>query len=137
MSLPLRIGWWVLGVGYVLAGLMHFARLEYYLPMMPPSFPAPRALVELSGVAEFSLGLGALVLGGRIPALRRWIAWGVIALLVAIFPANVHVASANVPVFGAQEGAGALNYVRLPFQAVLIAWAWLYTRKRRGEAADA
>jgi uncharacterized membrane protein len=137
VSLPLRIGWWLLGVGYVFAGLMHFARLEAYLPMMPPSFPAHRALVELSGAAEVSLGLGALVLGGRVPALRRWIAWGVIALLVAVFPANLHVAAANVPLFGAQEGAGPLNYVRLPFQAVLIGWAWIYTRKRNDGPAAA
>ncbi len=59
---------------------------------------------------------------------RRLAAWGIVALLIAIFPANVHIALHDVPVFGAARGAGVWNWVRLPFQAVLIAWAWWYTR---------
>ena len=51
-----------------------------------------------------------------------------IALLVAIFPANIHVALNNVPLPGRTEGAGIWNWIRLPFQFVLIAWAWWYTR---------
>ena len=60
-------------------------------------------------------------------ATRKLAAWGTIALLVAVFPANIHVAMNNVAVFGASEGAGPLGYVRLPFQLVLIAWACWYT----------
>ena len=77
---------------------------------------------------ELALGMAALVLGTRIPRLRRWIAWAVIALLVAIFPANLYIAFENVPLAGAAEGAAMWNWVRLPFQALFIAWAWLYTR---------
>jgi uncharacterized membrane protein len=128
VSLPLRIGLWLLGLFYAAAGINHFRAADFYLPMMPPALPAPRELVELSGVAEFGLGIAALILAPRIPRLRRWVAWGVIALLVAIFPANLHIAFENVPLDGASEGLGALNYARLPFQAVFIAWAWLYTR---------
>ena len=113
---------WVMGIFYVLAGLMHFLRPDYYLPMMPPYLPAHLALIYLSGLAEFVLGFAVL-----LPATRRPAAWGIVLLLIAIFPANVHIALHNVPVFGAKEGAGIWNWVRLPFQAVLVAWAWWYT----------
>ena len=128
MSLGKRIGWWVLGVFYLFAGWNHFRDPDFYVPMMPPFLPAPRELVELSGVAEFALGLSALVLAPYVPRIRRWTAWGVIALLIAIFPANLHVAFANVPIGGNAEGLGLWNWVRLPFQAVGIAWAWIYTK---------
>ena len=128
MNLALRVGWWLLGVFYLLAGLNHFRDPGFYLPMMPPSLPAPRVLVELSGAAEFGIGLAALLFGLYVPRLRRWIAWAAIALLVAVFPANLYIALENVPLGGRSEGLGAMNYVRLPFQALFIAWAWIYTR---------
>ena len=123
MSVAKRIGVWAMAAFYVLAGLNHFRDPGFYLPMMPPFLPWHRELVWASGVAELGLGLALLV-----PGLRRWAAWGVIALLVAIFPANLHVALENVPIGGRAEGLGVWNWVRLPFQLVLIAWAWLYTR---------
>ena len=52
-----------------------------------------------------------------------------ILLLIAIFPANLHIAFHDVPLFGNPQGFGVWNWVRLPFQAVLIAWAWWYTRE--------
>jgi uncharacterized membrane protein len=113
---------WLMGVFYVFAGLTHLVRPDFYLPMMPPWIPAHLELVLLSGVAEVVLGVAVLV-----PRLRRIAAWGIIALLIAIFPANLHIALNDVPVFGAPHGAGVWNWVRLPFQAVLIAWAWWYT----------
>lgn len=111
---------------YVAAGLNHFLRPDVYLPMMPPYLPAHRELVLLSGVAEVGLGIAVL-----IRPLRRAAAWGLIALLVAIFPANVHIALHDVPLFGRNEGFGIWNWVRLPFQGLLIAWAWWYTRDDR------
>ena len=112
----------VMGAFYIVAGLMHFVAPAAYLPLMPPWLPAHRALILLSGVAE--VVLGALVL---VPATRRLAAWGLILLLIAIFPANLHVALHDVPLFGATEGLGVWNWVRLPFQLVLILWAWWYT----------
>lgn len=123
MSTPKRTLLWIMGVSYVVAGLMHLARPEYYLPMMPPYLPWHAVLVFLSGIAEIGLGVTVLV-----PALRRAAAWGIILLLIAVFPANIHIALHNVPVFGAAEGAGIWNWVRLPLQGVLILWAWWYTR---------
>jgi uncharacterized membrane protein len=107
----------------VLAGVAHFVRTDVYLPMMPPYLPAHRELILLSGVAEVVLGLAVLV-----PQTRRLAAWGIILLLIAIFPANLHIAMHDVPLFGATQGAGIWNWVRLPFQGVLIAWAWWYTK---------
>jgi len=114
---------YLMGVFYALAGVMHLLRPDFYLPMMPPYLPWHAELVWLSGAAELGLGLVVLV-----PALRVLAAWGIILLLIAIFPANVHIALHNVPVFGAKEGAGIGNWIRLPVQGLLIAWAWWYTR---------
>jgi uncharacterized membrane protein len=124
MSTTKRVLLYVMSAFYIFAGVMHFWRPDYYMPMMPPYLPWHRALVYLSGLAE--VGLGAAVL---IPSLRSLAAWGIILLLIAVFPANVHIALHNVPVFGATEGAGAGNWIRLPLQLVLIAWAWWYTKE--------
>ena len=130
MSWPKRVLLWVMGLFYVFGGVLHLVRPEYYRPMMPPYLPAHDFLIWLSGVGELVLGL--LVID---PVVRPWAAWGIIALLIAVFPANVHIAMHNVPVFGAAEGAGIFNWIRLPFQAVFIAWAWWYTRPDAETAA--
>jgi uncharacterized membrane protein len=131
MSPLARLSLWAMGAFYLLAGLNHFRDPVFYLPMMPAYLPAHRELVELSGVAEFALGLVLLVVGAAVPRLRRAAAWGVIALLVAVFPANLHVALHDVPIGGRSQGLGVWNWARLPFQVVLIAWAWLYARRPR------
>lgn len=129
MSILKRSLLYLQGAFYVFAGYNHFRVPDYYLPMMPGYLPAHAELVLLSGIAEVACGVGLL-----IPQTRKLAAWGTIALLVAVFPANLHVALHNVPLFGATEGAGALNWVRLPFQLVLIAWAWWYTRDEPDES---
>jgi uncharacterized membrane protein len=126
VSIAKRVLLVLMGAFYVFSGTMHFLRPDAYLPMMPAYLPAHAALIFWSGVAEVACGLGVLV-----PQTRVLAAWGTIALLVAIFPANLHVALHDVPLFGATEGAGVWNWVRLPFQLVLIAWAWWYTRVSR------
>lgn len=114
---------WVMGAFYVVAGANHFVNPGFYMPMMPLYLPLHRELVFLSGVAELVLGIAVLV-----PATRRAAAWGIILLLVAVFPANIHIALHDVPLGGAAHGAGVLNWIRLPLQGLLIAWAWWYTR---------
>jgi uncharacterized membrane protein len=131
MSTTRRVLLWLMGVLYILAGINHFREPGFYLPMMPPYLPWHPALVFLSGVAEVVVGVGVL-----IPTMRRLSAWGAMALLIAVFPANLHIALNNVPIGGAAEGAGMWNWLRLPLQGVLIVWAWWYTRdaiKRPGE----
>jgi len=112
---------------YLLAGVMHFVHPEFYLQIMPPALPAHAALVALSGVAEILLGVGLV-----IPATRRISAWGVIALLIAVYPANIYQALynptlVNPPSFMGQPSQTAL-WIRLPLQFVLMYWAWRYTR---------
>ncbi len=114
---------YVLVIFYLLAGTNHFIQPDVYMPMMPPYLPWHRMLIYVSGMAEIGLGLAMLV-----PSLRPIAAWGLILMLIAIFPANLHIALHDVPLFGNTQGFGVWNWVRLPFQVVLIAWAWWYTR---------
>lgn len=103
---------------YILAGAMHFVKPKAYLRIMPPAFPAPLLLVYLSGLAEMLLGAGLLV-----ESLRPWAAWGVIALLMAVFPANLSMYQRRAH-FSVPSG---LLLVRLPLQFVLMAWAYWHT----------
>jgi uncharacterized membrane protein len=126
MSRTKRALLWLMGAFYVGGGVYHLVNPGFYLPMMPGYLPLHLELVYLSGVAEILLGLGVL-----IPPTRRRAAWGLIALLVCVFPANVHIAMHNVPLGGATEGAGIWNWIRLPVQGLLIAWAWWYAGEER------
>jgi uncharacterized membrane protein len=123
MSRLRRGSLWLMGAFYLGAGFAHFVKPDFYQPMMPPYLPLHSELIYLSGAAEMLLGAAILV-----PRLRRRAAWGIILLLIAVFPANVHIALHDVPIGGAAHGAGVWNWVRMPFQGVLIAWAWWYTR---------
>lgn len=107
------------GPVFILAGLLHFIKPDFYLRIMPPWLPAHRELVHASGVAEIA---GGAALMASNPRLRR--AGGVlsIATLVGVYPANVHMALNPSAYPGVPGGATAL-YARLPLQAVFIAWA--------------
>ncbi len=110
----------LLGGFMVLAGVNHFLNPKLYLRIMPPYLPWHEALVALSGAGEIALGLLVFV-----PRYRRMAGWGLIALLVAVFPANVYMALnpqrfAPIPQWAL--------WLRLPLQAVLIAWADWCTR---------
>lgn len=109
---------------YVLAGANHFISPDFYLPIMPPWLPAHQQLVFLSGVAEVVLGIAILV-----PKLQRPAAWGVIALLVAVFPANIHMAVHEIAPMGLTSPPVWVFWARLPLQGLLIGWAWWYTRE--------
>ncbi len=117
----MRIIKWIslglLALFYVVAGANHFRAPDFYVAIMPPYLPLQLELVYLSGVAEIVLGLAVLV-----PRLRRLAAWGIILLLIAVFPANIHVAVNDV------GGLGIASWIRLPIQALFIAWAWWHTR---------
>jgi uncharacterized membrane protein len=104
---------------FVLAGVNHFINTGFYLKIMPPFLPWHLGLVHLSGV--FEIVLGALLL---IPKLTRVAAWGLIALLLAVFPANIHMA-VNHALY--PEYSATVLWLRLPLQFVLIAWAYWYT----------
>ncbi len=120
---------WLLTAFMVAAGANHFIGPEPYVAMMPAVLPAPLALVYISGVAEILGGLGLI-----LPATRRLTAWCLIALFIAIFPANLNMALNHLPL-GAHELPTWALWGRLPLQLVLIAWAFWYTRPERRLAA--
>jgi uncharacterized membrane protein len=119
---------WLLTVVMVGAGLNHFREPDTYIAMIPDALPARAALVHVSGVAEILGGLGLI-----LPATRKLAAWGLIALLVAVFPANVNMAIHGLPLGGTELPAWAL-WARLPLQLVAIAWAYWFTRDDRAPA---
>jgi uncharacterized membrane protein len=113
---------------FVFSGVNHFVHPEVYLKIMPPYLPLHRELVYASGAFEVALGILLLA-----PKTSRFAAWGLIALLVAVFPANIFMAThpEQYP-----EMYPFLLWLRLPLQGVLVAWAWAYTRARRGPSGD-
>lgn len=98
----------------VAAGTLHFAKPEKFEPIVPDWLPAPRLLVLLSGAFEIAGGVGLLV-----PKTRRAASWGLMALFAAVFPANVYMATHKI-----YTDNPWILWGRLPFQAMLIAWAW-------------
>jgi uncharacterized membrane protein len=111
------------GPFFVVAGLMHFVIPRAYRRMMPPYVPAHDALVYASGAAEIAGGAG-LMLPGR----RRAAGWWLIATLVAVFPANVHMAL-HPDQFSKVPGGPRALWARLPFQGVFIAWVMAAMRR--------
>jgi uncharacterized membrane protein len=111
---------WILASFMTGAGTMHFVKPDFYVKIMPPYLPWHLELVYISGVCEIALGLLLLV-----PGVSRWAAWGLVALLIAMFPANIYV-------FQHQEILPAppiLHLLRLPLQAVFLLWAYWHTRR--------
>ena len=111
---------YLLGLFFVVAGLNHFITPGFYLPIMPDYLPWHEALVFLSGVAEVAAGILLCV-----PKTQRIGAWAIIAVLVAVFPANIHMAM-NPENFS-DYGSPTALYIRLPLQLIPLFWAWCYT----------
>lgn len=110
---------YVLAVFFIAAGVNHFISPAFYLKIMPPYLPFHLSLVYLSGFFEIVLGILLL-----IPKFTRLAAWGLVALLVAVFPANIHMV-VHRELF--PEYRALSLWLRLPLQLVLIAWAYWYT----------
>ncbi len=108
------------GAFFVVAGVTHFTNQAFFTSIVPPYLPWPVALVVISGVAEIALGVLLVV-----RRTSRLAAWGAIALLVAVFPANLHMAM-NPQLYPATSPTALL--IRLPLQGVLIAVAYWFTR---------
>ena len=111
----------VLSLLFVAAGLNHFRSPALYAAIVPPYLPFPLALVALSGIAEIAGGVGVAV-----PRTRRAAGWGLLALLLAVFPANVYMATDNV-VPQDYQIPPMLLWARLPLQLVLMFWVWSAT----------
>ena len=123
MTWPKKLALVALAVGMTFVGVGHFVDPAPFVRIVPDWLPAPEALVYVSGFFEILGGLGLLH-----PRTRRAAGYGLIALYVAVFPANIHMAVHEIQL----EPDGALPvwamWARLPLQAVFIAWAWWMTR---------
>lgn len=105
---------WLLAVFFVAAGLNHFLSPTFYVELMPPYLPWHLGLIYVSGSVEILLGVGVVF--------ERWrpiAGWGLIVLLIAVFPANIHAA-----LHGFRSVSGWILWVRLPLQFVLMAWVY-------------
>jgi uncharacterized membrane protein len=111
----------LLGLAFAGAGVNHFVMPGHYERIMPPSMKgSAKSLVAVSGVAEVAGGLGVL-----LPWTRRSAGLGLIALLAAVFPANIHMARAPEEFRKIPRWA---LYARLPLQPLMMWWAWRATR---------
>ncbi|HMI88048.1 MAG TPA: hypothetical protein VK550_28385 [Polyangiaceae bacterium] len=113
----------LMAAAYAAGGIHELIATDVYLRLMPPSLVSPLFLIYLSAVVKFVLVVGLLV-----PGTRRLAAWGFIALLVAMFPANVYIAAWSA----AREGLPvSLMWLRVPLQFVFMLWAYWHTRPER------
>lgn len=124
---------WALTVVMVAAGANHFINPPPYLGMMPAELPVSThlPLVYLSGVFEILGGLGLI-----LPATRRLAAYGLIALFVAVFPANLNMALNDLPLGKDHVPSWAL-WARLPLQIGFILWAYAVARRAAGGGRSA
>jgi uncharacterized membrane protein len=116
-----RLTRYLFGAFFIAAGANHFLNPDFYIRMMPSYLSWHAELVAISGIAEVLLGATLLV-----PRFQVMAAWGLIALLIAVFPANLNMAL-HADQFGTVSPLAL--WLRLPIQALLIAWAYRYTRR--------
>ena len=124
--LKLPTEWWRilslfgLSVFFVYFGIDHFINPDFYLSIMPPAFPLHAEAVYISDFFEILGGICVL-----IPSLRQLAGWGLVALLISVYPANIYMAI-NPEAF--PEISIGLLYFRLPLQFLFIYWAYSITR---------
>jgi uncharacterized membrane protein len=122
LSWPKRVALVLASIFYISAGILHFTKTEFYLKIVPPYIPWHLAMVRISGGCEIAGGIGLL-----IPATRRAAAWALVALLIAVFPANIYMVTDPVAA-GAASISPLVLWGRLPLQFVFIAWVLWATR---------
>ena len=134
-AMQLPAGWWKklvlfgLAAFFINVGVDHFVNPDFYLNIMPPSFPLHAEAVYISGFFEVVGGISLL-----IPRLRKIAGWGLVALLIAVYPANIYMA---ITPQAFQDIPVTLLYVRLAFQFVFFYWAYSVTRPAYNPAPQA
>lgn len=116
------------GFAFIAAGLNHFFAPSIYCKIMPSYLPYPLELVYISGVFEVLGGVGLF-----LPALRQIAVWGLLLLLLAVYPANINMAlhpelTPKLPIF--------VLYLRLPLQFALMYWVWSLRDKQKNLLPD-
>ena len=116
-----------MGLFYLVSGMNHFLHPATYMAIMPPYIPSPLAMIYISGAAEILGGTGMLIPNRFVfPRTRSLAAWGIIVLLIAIWPVHLNMCLhpeqfPAIPVWA--------MWVRLPLQLPLMLWAWIYTQR--------
>jgi uncharacterized membrane protein len=118
----------ILALAMIIIGAKHFTDPEPFEKIVPDYLPYHWSLVYLSGFIEVLAGVGLL-----IPQVSRAAAWTLVILYIAVFPANLYQAVNNISVPGLPHNPP-LIWLRLPFQALLVAWAWWFTRDNRSSS---
>lgn len=131
INLPIR-GRHVFAAAMIAVGVFHFVSPASFTRIMPAYLPAHLFLVYLSGFFEIAGGVGLLV-----ARTRRLAAWGLIALFIAVFPANINMAVNHISFSETSQTPAWFLWARLGFQPVLIYWAWKLTRRRDKAPGDA
>ena len=116
---------YLLALFLVVAGTLHLILPDVYLKIMPPYMPWPLELVYLSGAIELLLGILLLV-----PRCTRWAGWGIIALLIAVFPANIYLYQHQEIV----PASPTIHFLRLILQGPLILWAYWHAKRNYGSS---
>ena len=112
----------IFAVCMIVAGITHFIAPDPYVKIVPPQLPYPEAIVYISGFFEILGGIGLLV-----PPTSQAAAWGLVVLLIAVYPSNINMAVNNIHIDNIPDGNW-FQAIRLPFQFVLIAWAYWLTK---------
>ncbi len=120
MAQPKKIGVCIMSALYIVAGINHFINPMFYKKIMPPWLPVHDLLILASGICEIVLGILLIPF-----ATRKWAAWGIIFLLIAVFPANVQM---MLNYYHQQHAYLWVAFLRLPVQLLLIWWAYRYTK---------
>jgi uncharacterized membrane protein len=114
---------YIMGMGYIWVGFQHFIDTSFFLKIMPPSFPLHKESVYVSGALEILFGSGII-----FKKTRFYASWGIILLLIAVYPANIYLALSD----HAQQAIGVSSFfacwVRLPIQLVLIGLAYFSSK---------
>lgn len=114
---------YLLSLQLCLTGFLHLLNPGFFVAIIPAELPNPEWLNVISGLIEIVLGVYLLE-----PKTRVLAAWGTIALLIAVYPANVYMMLENIGPEGPGTGNPVVNWIRLPFQFLFGVWAWWYTR---------
>jgi uncharacterized membrane protein len=111
---------YLMALVYIVAGSNHFINPKIYIEIITPYFPTPKFLNSVAGFAEIALGILLC-----FQSLSEYAAWGIIMLLIAVFPANIYMFQNENARFGIPKW---ILFLRLPFQFLLIYWAFLYAK---------
>lgn len=119
MWLQPEIHRYIIATAFVVTGLLHFIRPQTFVNIMPDYIPWHLTMVYVSGVAELMGAIGILV-----PETRFWAGWGLIVLLIAVFPANINMTVEAIEKTGYNSWYSIAAIARLPLQFVLIYWIY-------------